>query len=592
MGMDLNTAESKHDEAEVSERDNEVGYLRRADEKGADAYQHFESFHDKDGDAYGYEKHEAFGKSNKDESSNGEKDKDEGSHYNYVQELGDKAKYQKYQGHNDDPGKGTHSNYHYSYNSDDDDDEEKKPHYSSNYSEETKKDDSSDEDNDEGDDDNDSTDEEKTTNFSYKIVSDDYAEDDGHGDVNSKGSDNGKGYGFNFGHGDKNTDVDYSIKRSDYTAGDDSNDDDNEDESEDESSEDDSSEEEDDDNVIVKDKTINDDEGKGKNAKSYSTYTTYSSEEGDDEDGDDDKEEDNKKPVGNKKKPFQKHVIRYENTHPKPEDTKHSNKIVANDDTEESNEAHEDNNGHVNEDVELHQPVKPQPPREHRTQYVVQSVHPQPTPQVYIQPSKPTIIVQEHHAGYKVEESGGDKASDDSGKGHAGSVSTHLYEIYVTHDTGKSNGGGGGGGDDAKGSEDDGGDDGKGKSENLVIEKSQKLNDKADANDNGAYNVNINYGKKKGLKKNGKKGYRKRKGNLKKKKIVKPHKYEVEEYIDSEDETKQSSVSTKETSQPQHREAIVAGKGSSPQHHRDSDDYSNGQQFLYASEADSDAYYW
>lgn len=69
----MNTAESKHDEAEVAERDNEVGYLRRADEKGADAYQHFESFHDKDGDAYGYEKHEAYGKSNKGESLNDEK---------------------------------------------------------------------------------------------------------------------------------------------------------------------------------------------------------------------------------------------------------------------------------------------------------------------------------------------------------------------------------------------------------------------------------------------------------------------------------------------------------------------------------------
>lgn len=66
----MNTAESNQDEAVISERDNEVGYLRRADEKGADAYQHFESFHDKDGDAYGYEKHEAYGKSNKGESLN------------------------------------------------------------------------------------------------------------------------------------------------------------------------------------------------------------------------------------------------------------------------------------------------------------------------------------------------------------------------------------------------------------------------------------------------------------------------------------------------------------------------------------------
>lgn len=69
----MNIAASNQDEAVISERDNEVGYLRKEDEKGADAYQHFESFHDKDGDAYGYEKHEAFGKSNKGESLNDEK---------------------------------------------------------------------------------------------------------------------------------------------------------------------------------------------------------------------------------------------------------------------------------------------------------------------------------------------------------------------------------------------------------------------------------------------------------------------------------------------------------------------------------------
>lgn len=69
----MNIAESNQDDAVVSERDNEVGYLRKEAEKGADAYQHFESFHDKDGDAYGYEKHEAYGKSNKGESLNDEK---------------------------------------------------------------------------------------------------------------------------------------------------------------------------------------------------------------------------------------------------------------------------------------------------------------------------------------------------------------------------------------------------------------------------------------------------------------------------------------------------------------------------------------
>lgn len=41
--------------------DHDVGYLKKSDSKGGDGYEHFESFHDKDGDKYGYEKHEAFG---------------------------------------------------------------------------------------------------------------------------------------------------------------------------------------------------------------------------------------------------------------------------------------------------------------------------------------------------------------------------------------------------------------------------------------------------------------------------------------------------------------------------------------------------
>ncbi|KAJ6647347.1 hypothetical protein Bhyg_02569, partial [Pseudolycoriella hygida] len=387
---DLNIAESNQDDTVVSERDNEVGFLRKSDEKGADAYQHFESFHDKDGDAYGYEKHEAYGKSNKDESLNDEKDKSEGSHYNYVQELGDKAKYQKYHGSNDDPGKNKQNNYHYSYNSDDD--VETKPNYSSKY------------------------------NNGQKIEEDDYDEEDKDG-----------------------------------------------------------------------------------------------------------------------------------------------------------------NTGRIKDAVELHQPTIPRPTKpavlvkEHRVAYEVFDDVPKSKPSkapVVVHSSQPIVNVQQHYAGYHVEDSDGDKGSDDSGKGHAGSVSKHLYEIYVTHNTGKSNGGGGGGsgGDDAKGG-DEGGDD-SGKSGNLVLAQPENSNIKADENDNGTYKVNINYGNKNGLKK---KIYRKRKGNLKKKRIIKPHKYEVEEYVENDEVKKQP---------------LVAGKEASPSHHRDSEDYSNGQQFIYASEADSDAYYW
>ena len=71
FNQDLQTDESNNqDGAEIAERDNEVGYLRKSNEKGGDGYQHFESYHDKDGDAYGYEKHEAYGKSNKGDSLN------------------------------------------------------------------------------------------------------------------------------------------------------------------------------------------------------------------------------------------------------------------------------------------------------------------------------------------------------------------------------------------------------------------------------------------------------------------------------------------------------------------------------------------
>ena len=38
-----------------------MGYLNNKNEKGGDGYQKFESFHNKDGDSYGYEKHESYG---------------------------------------------------------------------------------------------------------------------------------------------------------------------------------------------------------------------------------------------------------------------------------------------------------------------------------------------------------------------------------------------------------------------------------------------------------------------------------------------------------------------------------------------------
>lgn len=46
---------------------NEVGYLKKSNHNGGDGYQHYETFHNKDGDAYGHEKHEAYGESSKSE---------------------------------------------------------------------------------------------------------------------------------------------------------------------------------------------------------------------------------------------------------------------------------------------------------------------------------------------------------------------------------------------------------------------------------------------------------------------------------------------------------------------------------------------
>lgn len=70
--IDLSTAEARHNGKDyvATGHENDVGYLKRSDEKGGDGYQHFESYHNKDGDAFGYEKHEAFGKSSDNDDNN------------------------------------------------------------------------------------------------------------------------------------------------------------------------------------------------------------------------------------------------------------------------------------------------------------------------------------------------------------------------------------------------------------------------------------------------------------------------------------------------------------------------------------------
>lgn len=50
---------------DYSSDDGSVGYLKKSQEGGADGYKHFDSFHKKDGDKYGYEKHTSFGEAKK-----------------------------------------------------------------------------------------------------------------------------------------------------------------------------------------------------------------------------------------------------------------------------------------------------------------------------------------------------------------------------------------------------------------------------------------------------------------------------------------------------------------------------------------------
>ncbi|XP_060526760.1 uncharacterized protein LOC132702246 [Cylas formicarius] len=57
------------------------GYSKKMDDKGQDGYKHYDSYHKKDGDKYGYEKHSEYGQGNKAkaeaEDDSGEKEEKE-----------------------------------------------------------------------------------------------------------------------------------------------------------------------------------------------------------------------------------------------------------------------------------------------------------------------------------------------------------------------------------------------------------------------------------------------------------------------------------------------------------------------------------
>lgn len=62
-GFDLQAASTGgHHGSYSGGGDHDVGHLRTKNSKGDDGYQKFDSYHKKDGDAYGYETHSSFGK--------------------------------------------------------------------------------------------------------------------------------------------------------------------------------------------------------------------------------------------------------------------------------------------------------------------------------------------------------------------------------------------------------------------------------------------------------------------------------------------------------------------------------------------------
>lgn len=55
-----------HTYGDKEDADGDVqGYRKKTQDKGSDGYNHFDSYHKKDGDKYGYEIHSEYGKSDK-----------------------------------------------------------------------------------------------------------------------------------------------------------------------------------------------------------------------------------------------------------------------------------------------------------------------------------------------------------------------------------------------------------------------------------------------------------------------------------------------------------------------------------------------
>uniref|UniRef100_A0A240SY97 Uncharacterized protein n=1 Tax=Phlebotomus papatasi TaxID=29031 RepID=A0A240SY97_PHLPP len=86
-----------------SDQDSEIGYIKNMKDEGKKGYEHFESFHDKDGDDYGYEKHEAFGYHDSSDGKGDEKKADLKESPIVVQDEAQENQVEEYQKSEDQP---------------------------------------------------------------------------------------------------------------------------------------------------------------------------------------------------------------------------------------------------------------------------------------------------------------------------------------------------------------------------------------------------------------------------------------------------------------------------------------------------------
>ncbi|KAK4880908.1 hypothetical protein RN001_004227 [Aquatica leii] len=113
--------------------ENQRGYYKASEDKGSNGYKHYDSFHKKDGDKYGYETHSAFGKALGDETdSNGKYENTDGQFKDkQVEEKKPKNAYKVVddEGDGNDYTQGNASGYSEKYVAEDEDSGDGSEHY-------------------------------------------------------------------------------------------------------------------------------------------------------------------------------------------------------------------------------------------------------------------------------------------------------------------------------------------------------------------------------------------------------------------------------------------------------------------------------